>query len=142
MLVIVPCGGQKRAGGLHRADTLYTGSYFKQALAAARALAPDSHIRVLSGKHGLLRLSDLVLSYEQRIDRPGAVPSVAVRRQAADQGLLDEPNVVALCGTAYAAIVLAVWPRAAFPLAKVGGMGHQLAALKKIRTSAGPMLFA
>jgi len=43
---------------------LYRGSLFTLALKAARALVPDEWIRVLSAKHGYVRLDQVIEPYD------------------------------------------------------------------------------
>lgn len=126
-LVIIPCGKAKAAAP-EPAAALYTGGYFRACLAYARTLTDDDHIRILSGKHGLLRLTDVVAPYEQRIDKPGAVPADVVLAQAIVRGLRGCRPVTALTGKAYGRVVRRVWPHAVFPLDGVpNGMGGRLA---------------
>lgn len=131
MLVVIPCGGKKMPGGPYQAQDLYTGPYFRACLRAALAETADrSQVRILSGKWGLLRLTDTVAPYEQRIDGPGAVSLETVREQATTQGILAPGRVLALCAGPYVKIVRAVWPDAETPLVGVGGIGYQLSVLK------------
>lgn len=134
-LVVVPCGGRKQpAGWRGPAHDLYTGPYFRGCLRAALALTPGDRVRILSGKYGLLRLTDEVEPYEQRIDEAGHVTLARLHQQLDEQGLRHAPHVIALVGSAYAKQVVALWGHAAtsFPLAGVGGIGKQLARLKEI----------
>ena len=130
MLVIIPCGGKKRAGKWP-AFQLYCGSGFIAALKAALRLTTRENIRILSGKHGLLRLESVVEFYEQRIDEPGGVSAETVRRQASGEGLLGVP-VVILAGKAYASVALQVWPHAQTPLSGARGMGYQRQILTRL----------
>jgi hypothetical protein len=61
--------------------------------------------------------------------------TAALRRQAEQLHLVDEPRVVVLAGRAYPTAALAVWPAAATPLAGAAGLGHQLARLASITQS-------
>ncbi len=130
-LVVIPCG-KKKAAHAAPAGELYQGSYFTAILTYAKTLSPDDRIVILSGKHGLLRLTDVIEPYEQRIDQPGAVTVKRVELQARVMGLTIARPVIALTGSAYSKIVTRVWPHAHFPLRTVrGGMGKQLQWLKK-----------
>lgn len=130
MIVVIPCGARK----LDRpasAGQLYTGPYFTATKRAALRLAPPERVLILSGKYGLLGLDDPIEPYEQHLGAPGSVTAAVVRDQAATRGLLAEP-VMALCGRTYANLIRQVWPQVTTPLEGLGGMGHQLAALKRM----------
>ena len=62
---IISCGARKEVH-VTRASLLYTGPLFVKQLEYARTIAPDSHIRILSAKHGLMRLHRLFAPYDQR----------------------------------------------------------------------------
>ncbi|MBM4568982.1 hypothetical protein GS489_00295 [Rhodococcus hoagii] len=126
-LVIVPCGATKAPTTQPvPAGELYTGTYHRLGLLAAAALTSPESTRILSGKHGLLRLDDPVAPYDLRLGQPGAVTADDITRQARDQGLLDRPSVVVLGGRDYSRLVLQVWPHATTPLAGSRGIGeHQ-----------------
>jgi len=130
-LVIIPCGG-KKAGHRTQARSLYRGAYFRAGLTAARRLTSPDRIRILSAMHGLLRLDELVAPYDLRMGQPGSVTAERVLRQAAEQGLVDEPHVVVLGGKAYRDVARAVWPHAEDPLAGTRSMGEQMAALARM----------
>lgn len=135
MVVVIPCGGKKRPGRW-KAYQLYTGVYFREALAAALKLTAKDRIFILSGKHGLLRLDQEVDSYEQRIDAPGAITASAVAEQAAALGIAREPSVVVLAGSVYAGIAKTVWPHATLPfLGLPGSLGGQRKACREIAVS-------
>lgn len=65
-IVLVACCKNKADMPLPAAD-LYVSDLFKKSLRFARSIAPDSHIRVLSAKHGLLRLDQTIEPYDERI---------------------------------------------------------------------------
>jgi hypothetical protein len=125
-VIVVSCGAQKRPQPAPAAQ-IYTGPYFVAALACARRLADDKDIRILSAKHGLLRLDTIVEPYEQRFGRPGAIDVETAKRQAYEQGLLER-RVVAFCGRDYAAFLTRVFrpDLVVTPLAGIGGMGRQI----------------
>jgi len=128
LLVIIPCSKGKLDHPAPAAE-LYTGPMFTMALRAARVLVPDEQIRVLSGKHGFVRLDKGLRPYDQRIDLPKRYqPGMTMhelRRQAEREGLLDHEFVLSLCSSAYSASVYGVWPRAGLALDGVGGIGKQ-----------------
>lgn len=99
-IVVVPCSGEKQKVPC-TAEQMYLGQLHKLALEAARTLAvDDEHIRILSGKHGLLRLVDEIWPYDQRIDEPGAVATSVLVQQLQK---IAPTAVVSLCPKAYTA---------------------------------------
>ncbi|MFI9507261.1 DUF6884 domain-containing protein [Nocardia sp. NPDC052566] len=132
-LVISSCGARK-APAACSAGSLYTGSYARMCLRAARALAADSDIRILSARHGLLGLDREVQPYDTRLSSRDAITADRLRAQAADDGLLHRP-VIVLAGSAYTALVRQVWTEVTTPLAGLPGMGAHLARLADIATT-------
>lgn len=69
-LVLIACSASKRPGtNRFAAEVLYTGSLFAASLAAARNLTEDHLIRILSARHGFVRLTTfrrIPHSYDQR----------------------------------------------------------------------------
>jgi len=130
VIVIIPCGGKKRPGKWP-AFQLYSGAYFLATLRAALRLAQRDRVFILSGKHGLLRLTDQVESYEQRIDEPGAVPVARVKEQARALGIASEPRVLILAGSSYSSVAKQVWPHAETPLLGMG-IGFQMQYLSRL----------
>lgn len=128
-LVIVGCGAAKQSVRT-TAGQMYVGSYHRACRRAAAAATTPARTLILSAAHGLLRLDDEIDPYNLRMGQPGAVGADQVLRQATTQGLLDETPIV-LAGTAYTSVASTVWPTAHTPLAGVGGMGKQLAALAR-----------
>ncbi|MGB3676067.1 MAG: DUF6884 domain-containing protein [Candidatus Nanopelagicales bacterium] len=124
-LVIVPCGAKKKDESGQRADEIYTGTYHRLALKAARRLVPADRIRILSAKYGLLRLHQYLDPYELRLGDVAAVSEKDLRAQAKMQWLQDVPNVTVLAGGDYAALSKRVWPQAKTPLAGTRGIGDQ-----------------
>lgn len=88
-IVVIPCSGPKLAHRARAAD-LYIGSTFVEALDVARTITQDDRIRVLSGRYGFLRLSDIVEPYEQKIDADGAISPAELRAQVDADPELDE----------------------------------------------------
>lgn len=114
-LVIIPCAATK-ADRPAAARDLYIGSFHRMCYRAASALTSDDNIRILSAKHGLLRLNDQVNPYALRMGDPGTVTVEQLIRQAREQEILDHPNVVILAGRDYTAMARHLWPSAATPL--------------------------
>lgn len=130
-LVVIPCGVAKAR---HRspAGLLYTSGVHRLAQRAARALTGPDSIRILSAKHGLLPLDQLVDPYDLRLGEPESVTPDELREQAGKQGLLGRPDVVVLAGRDYTRLVLEVFPHAVAPLAGTGGIGDQRHRLARI----------
>lgn len=132
MLIVIPCG-EKKAPGPARARDLYLGSMFKMALRAAEALQArqGGRILILSGKHGLLELGDVLSAYEQRMGRPGSITPEALAVQARRYEA-EASEVVVLAGKDYAHPAKALWPHAQTPLLGLGGIGYQRQALSRM----------
>lgn len=135
MIVVVPCGARKHKAAC-MAGAMYTGPYSRACKAYALSVAPPWQVYILSAKYGLLALTDEIEPYNLRMGQKGCVTAATVRKQAEQRGLLNE-DVVALGGTGYTQVCRQVWPSCKTPLASVGGMGKQLAWLK--RNKKGPL---
>lgn len=86
--VIIPCGGAKRDEAAPVAD-LYTGSMFALALGTARDMVADEDILVLSAKHGLVALDEVLAPYDVKMGQAGSISPEAVAVQAIAHGLED-----------------------------------------------------
>jgi hypothetical protein len=131
-LVIIGCGARKTSHPAPAAK-LYTGSYFTACLSAARALAPDDRVFILSAKHGLLPADGQIpiAPYDLKMNDPGSVTPAEVRYQAARRNLLGRP-VTALCSARYADVCRKIWEDVDTPLAGLG-IGDQRHVLAEIR---------
>lgn len=125
-LTVIPCGGAKRTQACP-ARQLYIGGYFRQALATAEMF--PAPIMILSAKHGLLDLDEIVEPYDVIMGGPGSITVRALYEQARALDLLDA-SVTILAGGNYVKAAKAVWPHARTPLA---GRGSFLGALKELR---------
>lgn len=134
-LVVIPCGGSKLEQAAPAAE-LYTGGYFRACLAYARSIADDSEIRILSAKHGLLRLDAVVEPYDVRMGRPGSITREELVAQAEAEDLDGLERVTVVGGRAYVDAALAIWPTATTPLDGFAGLGYQLAELRRLRIEA------
>lgn len=135
MLVIIPCGGKKAAHATHAAR-LYQGSYFKACARYALSIAKPDQIRILSAKHGLLKLDEIIEPYDLRMGMKGCVTADQVREQAKAQNLLDEQDVTIVAGSDYAKVALAVWSQGKWILQGLGGMGYQIQWLSRMSKKA------
>jgi hypothetical protein len=138
-LAVIPCGARKLREPA-RARELYTGPYFRAALAWAEDVTDGDPKRVLilSARYGFIRPWMVRAPYEQRMDRPGAISVERLRGQARwGYHLDDHPHVLAVGGAAYLDAVRAVWPHAVAPFEGLA-LGHQLAALRRATTAPAP----
>lgn len=130
-LVVVPCGAAKMTTPAS-ADQLYIGGYHRLCLRAARALTAPRSTRILSARHGLLKLDEIVVPYDHRMGQPGSITPASLYAQAGHQGLLGHPQVIVLAGRAYSQLAKSVWPDADTPLAGTRGIGDQQHRLAEI----------
>lgn len=111
VLVVIGCGKDKRTEPSPAGD-LYTGQHHRRARAAADALAarlPNARVMILSAKHGLIELDDVIAPYDvtfaagPRVHRGGpvvgTVDDATIARQLRATGARA---VVALAGREYA----------------------------------------
>lgn len=127
----MPCGATKAAVP-RPAGQLYTGGYHRLTLRAAHALTTSDNIRIVSGRHGLLPLDQVIAPYDLRLGQPGSISADHLEDQADQQGLLGHPNVVILAGRDYTRLSQQVWPHARTPLAGTRGIGEQQHRLARI----------
>lgn len=98
---IIPCGGAKLETA-SKARDLYVGQMFRNTIAAALAQCEaGDEVLILSAKHGLVRLDDVLDPYEQTIDKPGAISADAVAEQALALGIDWDADVYAFLPKAY-----------------------------------------
>jgi hypothetical protein len=129
-IVVIGCGARKLDRPAAARD-LYTGAYFRSCLAAALAVVPADRVLVLSAKHGLLPLDQVIDPYDVQLSDPDAVTADDVATDAGMLGVADRP-VTALCSARYAALARLVWDDATTPLAGLG-IGYQRAVLAAMR---------
>ncbi|MGW6728735.1 DUF6884 domain-containing protein [Nocardia sp. NPDC055029] len=128
-LVLVACGARKLDTPAPAAE-LYTGPYFTECLSAARHIAADADIRIISARHGLVELADELAPYDARMTGCRDLVADLIRAQADAAGLLARP-VVVLGGRDYAEAARAAWPHAVAPLAGVA-IGYQRQRLARL----------
>ena len=107
--LIIPCGGAK-ASEPKPARDLYTGSMFRHTLAAVLAVAGwcqargiPSRILILSAKHGLIGLDEVLAPYDLKMGDPGSVAAAALARQARQLGMIPGEPVCAFLPRPYLA---------------------------------------
>jgi hypothetical protein len=137
--VIIPCGGAKLDKAAP-ARELYTGSMFRDQLATALTMTTPDRIRILSAKHGLLELDQIVEPYDVKMGSGDdiSVSSVAHQLDTMTGGPFDaEIRIEALLPKKYAAVLEAA--RGFYPIvnhfAGTAGIGYQKAVLRKIRNT-------
>ncbi|GHH56082.1 DUF6884 domain-containing protein [Streptomyces candidus] len=143
-VVIVPCGGRKAVwtDGLRKgepvpvlpAGEMYVGSYHRAARRAADALTRggrSGRVLILSAKHGLVELTEWIITYELRAGDPGTVDGETLRKQAHELGI-SGAAVTVLGGRAYVDLAREAFPDLDAPLAGTRGIGEQLARLASI----------
>ncbi|MER7316285.1 DUF6884 domain-containing protein [Streptomyces halstedii] len=143
-VVIVPCGGRKamRTDGPRKgepipvlpAGEMYVGSYHRAARRAADVLTRggrSGRVLILSAKHGLVELTEWIITYELRAGDPGTVDGETLRRQAHELGI-SGAAVTVLGGRAYVDLAREAFPDLDAPLAGTRGIGEQLARLASI----------
>ena len=137
-LVIIPCGGAKLDHAAPAAE-LYTGSMFRDALKTARMMTTDDHIRILSAKHGLVRLDHVIEPYDLKMTDKDSVNAFRI--------------VMQLVGLNFDGVIHALLPKPYFERIKNAaiavdaeiinhyegctGIGFQKARLKALRDKAG-----
>jgi hypothetical protein len=134
LIIVIPCGAAKRKQP-SPAYALYQGSYFKACLLWALSVSSKDRVFILSAKHGLLRLTDVVAPYDLKMGQPGSITPSRVREQAQALGVASQLAVV-LGGSLYVSCARQAFERSvALVECMTGptGMGHQIGWLKKNR---------
>lgn len=128
-LLLVACGATKSERPAPAAE-LYNGTYFRECLRAARALAAECDIRIISARHGLATLDEELAPYDARMRGRREQVADLISEQARAADLLPRP-VVVLGGRDYAEAARVVWPHAVAPLtgAAIGVQRQRLARL-------------
>lgn len=134
--VIIPCGNTK-LGTSAPASEFYTGSMFQDALRTARKLYTDDRIYVLSAKHGLVTLDQVLEPYDLKLGDPGSIDAGVLAKQMDKFGI--EGTVTSLMPKMYDKL----FTEAAGSKVEIDhhfegtrGIGDQKARLSKLRDSA------
>jgi hypothetical protein len=137
-LVVIPCGGAKLTAPAP-ARELYIGSMFRDQLATALTMTTPENVRILSAKHGLLTLDEIVEPYDVKMGSGDDVTigRVADQLEAATGGPFQKDvTIEALLPKKYAQVLEAA--RRFYPVknhfAGCAGIGYQKQVLKQIRT--------
>lgn len=135
---VIACSASKASGAMP-ARYLYTGDLFQKSLRWAEASRRFDAIKVLSAKHGLVDIEQMITPYDTALHSMGFTARRAWAASVAHalvQQLADRAEVVALAGQLYTeGLVLhlqVLAPNVGFsrPLAGMG-IGEQKAWLKK-----------
>lgn len=120
------------------AENLYDSPLFRFSLAYARTLAPDA-IFVLSAKHGLVGLDQVIAPYEQTLKKMSkaerTVWSQSVLQQLARTCSLPADRFTILAGLAYHEMLTPALPNHSLPLDGLG-QGKRLQFLKRLLETA------
>ncbi|MFF0290755.1 DUF6884 domain-containing protein [Streptomyces sp. NPDC005262] len=130
-LVVIPCGSRK-LGRRARAADMYVGSYHRACRKTADALQSD-RLLILSARHGLLDLDDVIDPYDTPHGAADAVTDQVLLQQATLRDIVRLDPVVALGGARHVSLVRTIWPHARAPLTGTRGMGEQMARLARLR---------
>lgn len=126
-LVLVPCAARKALRPVAPAAAMYTGSYHRAAVRAAKALTTHGgRWLIVSARYGLLRPDDRILHYDLRAGQSGTVSAATLRRQAHHLAVTGA-DVTVLAGQQYTRLLQAIWPALHHPLAGARGIGDHLA---------------
>lgn len=123
-LVLITCGSKKRSTPCAAAD-LYTGIYFGKMVRFARTIAPDSRIYIVSAKHGLLRMNQIIAPYNLRMGKPGSITADIIKRQAEALGLRPDERVIFVGGSDYLPVLAPTFTNIERPLVGKGTIGKQ-----------------
>ena len=101
-MYVVPCGAAKLDHAAPAAE-LYTGAHFRYVLNAAIELADGDRdrVRILSAKHGLLKLGQAVAPYDMKMGDPHSVMAYEVKEQLEVLAWGQNVHLVALTPNAY-----------------------------------------
>jgi hypothetical protein len=143
-VVVIPCGGAKLDTAAPAAE-LYTGSAFREALAAAlhQVDGDRSRVLILSALHGLVDLDTVLAPYDVKMGDAEALDRragglVELECQAVERGLVWNPEVYAMLPKRYLAALEAAtrhWGLVVAPVYEAcGGIGEQKAVLRCART--------
>lgn len=133
--VIIPCGGAKLEEPAPARD-LYTGSMYRDQLATALTMTSPENIRILSAKHGLIQLDQIIAPYDLKMGQKGSVTSETLAGQLDTMRPTKESYTIdALLPKAYAAALEnATGDWIVNHFAGTAGIGYQKQVLKNIRT--------
>lgn len=134
LIVFLQCGKQKLPSGKHKASEIYTSNLFRTSLAYARKLTSDDNIRILSGKFGALRLSDIIEPYNVTLKtmtgRERERWGDYVKGQLRAQGITSDRPAIFLTGEVYQRPIADYFQHCENPL-KGLGLGYRIQFMKR-----------
>lgn len=89
MRVIIPCVFEK-TDYKTKARNLYIGHYFETCMKYAANKTNDKNIFILSAKHGLIALDDLIEPYDMKMGQIGSITDELLKEQAEGFGIIDK----------------------------------------------------
>ena len=128
-VVIIPCSALKLDRRAPAVELYGASAHWRYTLRAARACTDDQWIRVLSAKHGLVRLTTELDPYDMRLRDRGAVTPERVRAQAATLPLRD---IFALLPRGYAELLRKAGVTFEDYMKGTRGIGDQRARLARV----------
>ena len=128
--VIVACGKSKTEHPV-MAHQLYTGGYFRLALACAKLYEPLENIYIFSAKYGIVHSSDVLEPYEQTLEMPGAIKITTLYEQLAP---IERDEMVFFGGMRYLNMLRRIKRDIKAPLQEIKGLGmaQQMALIRRI----------
>lgn len=139
-LVVISCGSKKLEHAAPAAE-LYTGHLFRSQLAWARSVVPDAAIRILSARHGLVRLDTVLAPYDTRLGHPDSISRDGVQVQAIEERLVHVGEVIVVGGRDYVRLAREVWPDALSFTEEAGGCTSLGAFRGRLRACHGQIPF-
>lgn len=139
IVYVVPCGAAKLDHAAP-ARELYTGSHFRNTLAAAEQLAAEEGgiVLILSARYGLVELDTVLEPYDVRMTDADAITPAGILNTAVELGLDElDPELYAMLPAAYydalAAALAPVDVFAADVYEAAPGIGYQRKAVRCAR---------
>lgn len=126
-VVFISCGKRKLPNKA-RAEDLYCGSYFNTCLELAKNIS--HRVYILSAKHGLLKLDDVIEPYELTLNKFKKKDLEVWRKMVLKDIKKIKGDYVFLCGKNYS-----LGLKGEYPLDGFGGMGHKLKEAKRLLSS-------
>ena len=134
-IVLISCAS-KKLGVPSKARDLYISTSFKFNLAYAESLKPDA-IFILSAKHGLLPMDQIVAPYDETLNGKGTAEikewAERVLAQLRRVANLQNDEFIILAGRPYRRFIMPRLRRVKVPLARLA-IGMQLQFLKRALT--------
>lgn len=141
-VAVIPCSGAKKNERTAARD-LYTGQLYRSALLAAEAMQARGEVDrvlILSAKHGLTELDEVIDPYDTSWTSAGHVHSLELIRQVHSLGSVELTALLPKDYTHQLEVAAAACPGVAGsivkPLSGLSGIGQQRGKLRQIREGA------